>query len=110
MHKVLERQIKKAFGGLAHLPEGLEAFLKMISDTYEHTDEDRALVERALEISSRELAEFNKKIVEESEKIKLSNSELERMNRLMVDRELKMIELKKEIAHLRSKHNDTTTQ
>lgn len=45
---------------------------------------------------------FQRKIQEEELKIK--NRELEQMNKLMVGRELKMVELKKEIAALREKY------
>lgn len=57
MHKVLERQLKKAFGSLEAAPKGLEALLKLVDDAYVHYDEDRTLIERSLEISSRELVE-----------------------------------------------------
>ncbi len=103
MNKVLERQVKKIFGSLV-VPQGLEPFLKLVSDTYDHAEEDRLMIERSLEISSKELGELNKKTREESEKLKTSFEESERLNKLMVDRELKMIELKKEIERLRSQH------
>ena len=101
MNKVLERQLKKIFGSLEGVPKDLEALLMLVSETYDHAEEDRLLIERSLEISSKELGELNAKTREESEKLKTSFSELERMNKLMIDRELKMIELKKEIAALK---------
>jgi hypothetical protein len=103
MNKVLERQLKKIFGGLDKVPAGLEEFLKLVSSSYDHAEEDRLMIERSLEISSRELGTLNQQTRDESEKLKVSNNELERMNKLMVDRELKMIELKKEIAALKAR-------
>ena len=103
MNKVLERQIKKVFGGVESIPQELHPFIKLVSDTYDHAEEDRLLIERSLEISSKELGELNKKLKEEAETMKKNFSELERMNRLMVDRELKMIELKKENEELKGK-------
>jgi chromosome segregation ATPase len=103
MNKVLERQLKKIFGGLDKVPAGLEEFLKLVSSSYDHAEEDRLMIERSLEISSRELGTLNQQTRDESEKLKVSNNELERMNKLMIDRELKMIELKKEIAALKAR-------
>ncbi len=64
MHKVLERQLKKYFGDRP-IPKEWEAFLSAVSETYQHADEDRALVERSLEISSTELTAINKQLQEE---------------------------------------------
>lgn len=103
MNKILERQLNKIFGSPENIPKGLDSFLKIVSDTYDNNDEDRILTERSLEISSKELGELNRKTREESEKLKASFAETERMNKLMVDREVKMIELKKEIERLKNK-------
>ena len=101
MHKTLERQLKKIFGSLEAVPKELNAFVALVNETYVHNDEDRALVEHSLDISSKEMGELNAKILKESGTLKTSLAETERMNKLMVDRELKMIELKKEIEALR---------
>lgn len=55
-HKTLQRQISKFVG---------ENLLQAISQTYQHYDEDRALIERSLELSSKELEELNKKLQSE---------------------------------------------
>jgi signal transduction histidine kinase len=78
MNKVLERQLKNIFGGVENVPKGLEDFIKLVNDTYNHAEEDRQMIERSLEVSSKELGELNKKTIEESEKLKISFSELER--------------------------------
>ena len=93
--------MKKAFGALENVPKGFEPFLKIVSDTYDHADEDRAMIERSMEISSKEMGELNEKLKSESTTLKTKMDELERMNKLMVDRELKMMELKKELAMLK---------
>jgi|SRR3989344_5080378 len=94
MHKTLERQLKKHFGSLDRIPKDLQSLFETISRTYTSADEDRELVTRSLELSSQELFEINARLLGEKE-------ELERLNGIMVGRELKMVELKKEIERLR---------
>ena len=101
MNKTLERQIKKIFGNIESVPPNLFPFLKVVSGAYDGAEEDRKLIERSLEISSKELGALNEKLRAESEAQKKNIDELARMNKLMVDRELKMIELKKEIELLK---------
>jgi hypothetical protein len=101
MNKVLERQLKKVFGDLAKIPKEIEPLIALVSDTYDHGEEDRVMIERSMEISSKELGELNKKLQSESANLTTKLDELERINKLMVDRELKMIELKKENEELR---------
>jgi PAS domain S-box-containing protein len=55
MHRILERQIKRYLGRRIVRIPGWEDFIKVVSDTYDNFDEDRKLIERSLEISSREL-------------------------------------------------------
>src|SRR3990167_683016 len=64
MHRILERQIKKyAAGQSAHdAPPEWQTLLHAVSDTYEHADEDRALLLRSLELSSKEFAVINEKL------------------------------------------------
>ena len=69
MHRVLERQIKHAFGALTSSdtsPEWL-TLLKAVSETYEHADKDRQLLSRSLDLSSKEFVETNKKLHSENE-------------------------------------------
>ena len=107
MHKVLERQINKVFGGLENIPKGLDLFLTVISDSYDHADADRLLLERSIDISSRELSDINKELKKEAERIQTSLMELEVKNKLMLDKELEMAELKKEVAALKTPTQNT---
>lgn len=63
-HKLLERQIRKYLNGKDPTPE-VKELLKAISDSYQYYDRDYTLLERAMELSSRELLETNKKLEEE---------------------------------------------
>ena len=84
----------------------MQKLLQAISDAYDHYDEDHELLERSLNISSKELGEKNSRLEEEIERVRNSqtqNKELERMNKFMIGRELRMVELKKEIKNLNEK-------
>lgn len=69
MHHILERQIKRFFGAseFDKISEEWKDFLQAVSDTYSHSDEDRTLVLRSLELSSVEFAKLNKKLHSENE-------------------------------------------
>jgi PAS domain S-box-containing protein len=62
MHKLLERQLRHKFGDAQNWPSGLEDLLADISRTYEEADQDRAQVERSLELMSRELMQRNSEL------------------------------------------------
>jgi len=59
MHRLLERQIKQHLGEAQTFPPALNALAKAVSDAYEGTDTDRAMIERSLELMSQELNERN---------------------------------------------------
>ncbi len=59
MHTLLKRQLKKFFNGTDQVPPEWEPFLNAVNNAYREFDEDRALLERALELSSQELIEAN---------------------------------------------------
>lgn len=86
-HKILERQIRHFLNG--NIPAGADNFLKAINDSYVHFDEDRALLDRSLELSSKE---FNDIILREQ---KLKN-ELADLNKHLQE---KIDEQTKEIKH-----------
>ncbi len=62
LHHVLARQIRKSFmDGDAPSSVGFQHFVELISGSYEGFDEDRRLIERSLELSSKELGESERK-------------------------------------------------
>ena len=108
MHKILERQLKRIYGGIENFPEGHTKFLETVSKTYEDYEKEYALMERSLNLSSKELLEANKKIRGEFQGITQYSKRLEQLNKLMVGRELKMAELKKEIQRLKASQPDNS--
>jgi two-component system, OmpR family, sensor histidine kinase VicK len=68
MHRSLERQIKKSLPSLDLASPQWGDFLKAIDQSYRHFDEDRKLISRSLDLSSKELVEVNEKIAKEKAK------------------------------------------
>jgi diguanylate cyclase (GGDEF)-like protein/PAS domain S-box-containing protein len=66
-HRLLERQLRKHFRGEAG-PE-LQRLLQAVSDAYQQQDQDRQLVERAMELSSHELFERNHALAAAQERL-----------------------------------------
>lgn len=69
MHKLLERQIRRFFGEIdpkKTRPEWM-SFLQVISDTYDHSDQDRELSLRSLDLSSQEFVKLNAQLLHEKE-------------------------------------------
>jgi PAS domain S-box-containing protein len=78
MHRLLERQIKKTLGESALTDQRLLSFFDVIGQQYEQMDQERMLLENALELSSAELTSANEKIKAQSEAtIKLQQSALD---------------------------------
>lgn len=59
MHRLLERQIKRYLGDPEKLPPELKVFIAAVNDAYKSADADRLLIERSLDLMSKELTEAN---------------------------------------------------
>ncbi|NOT29707.1 MAG: PAS domain-containing protein [Planctomycetes bacterium] len=59
MHRLLQRQLVRAYGSLEAVPAELAPLLAAVDAAYLESDEDRHLLERSLELSSRELLQSN---------------------------------------------------
>ncbi len=70
-HRLLKRQLRKFFGDPENIPEELLPFLAAVNQSYIHHESDRSLIERTMEISSKELTVSNKKLLDESKKQKI---------------------------------------
>ena len=58
MHRLLARQLRRHLG-TTEVPEELRAFMESVARAYEGYDNDRTLLERSTELSSKELHEIN---------------------------------------------------
>ena len=66
-NKLLVRQLKKFLKPDQEMPEGFKELFKAVDETYTHAEEDRKLIERAMELSSTELFEANRTLTGHSE-------------------------------------------
>ena len=89
LNKLLNRQIRKTAGDFDTLPEKYKELFRMISDSYDFYEKDRALMERSIELSSEELIGLYKQLKKETDEtiqkseanLQLKNIELERKNK-----------------------------
>ncbi|MBN1258326.1 PAS domain S-box protein [Candidatus Peregrinibacteria bacterium] len=65
MNELLKRQIEKYFGDSKKFPKEFKLFLSAISEAYDGFDNDRKLIERSLDISSKELMGLNNSLIKE---------------------------------------------
>jgi serine phosphatase RsbU (regulator of sigma subunit) len=75
-NKLLERQIKRNLKGMTEIPEELKAVFQAVSDSYNHYESDRSLLERSLEVSSTELNQANSRIREQLSIIEEKNKNI----------------------------------
>lgn len=59
MHKLLERQIKRYLGDSVTLPSGFAVFIAAVDEAYNSADADRLMIERSIDLMSKELTEAN---------------------------------------------------
>jgi signal transduction histidine kinase/DNA-binding response OmpR family regulator len=57
MHRLLRRQLRKHLGVEDEVPAALKAFVAAVDAAYADYDSDRALLERSLELSSKEMSD-----------------------------------------------------
>lgn len=83
MNRLLERQVKKIFVSVDKIPQEVMSLITLISDTYDGFDQDRALIERSLELSSKELMSVNEKLRNETETQKAILSDLRKATAIL---------------------------
>ena len=114
MHRLLARQLTKYPGLAARTSEEWTEFLRAINAAYEQADTDRQLLERSLELVSHELMQKNTKLKHDiaqrqraEEALRAANQllearmkQLELLNRTMMGREERVLELKSAVRKL----------
>ena len=75
-NKLLERQIRRYLREVSEIPEDFKKIFLAISDSYNHYESDRGLLERSLELSSHELTSANSKIRDAYELIEQKNKDI----------------------------------
>jgi serine phosphatase RsbU (regulator of sigma subunit) len=73
--KLLTRQIRKFLHGVS-IPESMSGFLNIVDDAYAHYEENLNLLERALDLSSRELNDAKTKVTKAYAQINEKNEDL----------------------------------
>lgn len=61
-HRLLDRQLRRAYGVDAPVPPELEGLLALVDQAYHAADDERQLKERALEVTSEEVVDRNSKL------------------------------------------------
>jgi PAS domain S-box-containing protein len=59
LNKLLQRQVLKYIGNDIEIPENFVTLLHVISESYNHYEKDRYMLERSIDLSSKELIELN---------------------------------------------------
>lgn len=75
-NKLLERQIRRYLKTADFSGQEFQDFFTAVSQAYSHMEEDRKLIERALELSSRELTDSNRALQEAGKLIEMRNKEM----------------------------------
>lgn len=83
MHGLLKRQVSRFLDGQATMPDGMARFLDGVNDAYESADADRMLIERSLELMSKELTERNAELRNELEERQRAEAQLENLLSLL---------------------------
>lgn len=76
MKSLLKRQIDKLIQNNPALLKDLKPFLNAVNDSYENYEDQLSMLQRAMQISSDELFEANKKLREEANNLKEVNQNL----------------------------------
>lgn len=82
MHRLLERQLRKHFATAVPEDARFVAFLSDVNTAYAAHDDDRALLERSIDLASSELLEQNERLARDLESIQRLEMELRQADKL----------------------------
>lgn len=77
MNKLLQRQRRKYLGNDEKISPELTALFNAVSESYNYYEKDRKMIERAIELSSKEMIELNNELEIKNKLLKQKNKELE---------------------------------
>jgi light-regulated signal transduction histidine kinase (bacteriophytochrome) len=77
LHSLLRRQISKYRAMEGEVSPPLEAFIKAVDKAYKEFDRERSLVQRSMDLSSKELMHKNESLQKQTEKMLYLSSELD---------------------------------
>jgi len=83
MHRLLQRQIKRFLDGRDAMPEGLSLFIAAVNEAYENADADRLLIERSLDLMSKELTDRNSELRNQLTERQNAEAQLEQLLSLL---------------------------
>jgi adenylate cyclase len=84
MHRLLRRQLKKYLGVEGDVPEKLRAFVAAVDGAYADFETDRAVLERSLELSSDELSQANRDLIEKRQGLEAKIKEISEIQRQLL--------------------------
>jgi PAS domain S-box-containing protein len=76
LNKLLQRQINKYLGETDSLPQNYQALFNAISESYDHFEKDRKMLERSVELSSKEMIELNNLLRKDIVKLEKNEREI----------------------------------
>jgi PAS domain S-box-containing protein len=88
VHKLLQRQLNRHYGGTNNIPDDLKDLMAAVSSAYSQADEDYLLLERAMDLTSEELLEKNASLQQEITDKKEAEYVIQRLthnNQLLLD-------------------------
>ncbi|MCS6904924.1 MAG: ATP-binding protein [Bacteroidia bacterium] len=94
-NRTLERQIKKTIGEGKPIPKKWASLLALVSETYDHYEADRVLLERSMELSSKELFEANQFLSRQRDELEAKTHELEQAYRELKATQAQLIQSEK---------------
>jgi len=80
-NKLLIRQLQKHFGKLDKVPSSYTAIFQAISESYNHYEKNRNMIERSIDLSSNEMLELNRKLKNEAVEVKKHTDNLRKINK-----------------------------
>jgi len=80
---LLQRQIRKYLGGSEGIPDRLRGLFGAINESYDYYEADRKLIERSMDLSSLELIEVNRRLVQQAARQKLVLGKLRELLRTL---------------------------